>query len=181
MAAPKREDWRRIAITAGVILAVALAVYLAATWQERGRASATVAELEQRITALEADRDSTAADLSTAEARIQLLRARALLFETALDLERRNFGVANERLDAASERLASVDAGAAGISEPQLEALRSQIAEADLRVAEDLAGQREQILGYARQLEEMMPEGSPAEEQADTEAEAVAPPDEQTT
>lgn len=145
-----RKGW---AIAAGIALLTALGLYLGGRWQERSRAAEAQEALAGRIATLTGERDRAAAALASARVQIALLRARSLLFETALDLERRNFGTANSRLDAAAEQLAAAQRiGGTG----ELDPLQSQIANTDLRVAADLAEQRARVLGFATRLDQLI-------------------------
>lgn len=88
-------------------------------------------------------------------ARAQANEALALLYRTVLDLDERNFGTANERLDAAAGVLGRIDPVALGVDPARLDPLRQSVAATDLRVAEDLDQQRTQVLGFARELNQM--------------------------
>ena len=86
------------------------------------------------------------------EARLHAHRALSLLYRTMLDVDARNFGTANQRLDEAATALAQVDPDAIGPSATDLEGLRRELGELDLRVAEDLAEQRSILADLARRL-----------------------------
>ena len=146
----ERKGW---AIAAAVAVLIAVGLYFAGRWQGRSGAEAGRETLEARIATLTGERDRATAELASARQQIALLRARSLLFETALDLERRNFGTANQRLDAAAEQLAA--AQAAGGAGP-IESLRSAIADVDLRVAADLGEQRTTVLDFASRLDRII-------------------------
>lgn len=142
-----------VAVLTGVIL------YFAGRWQERSRAESQSRELTTQIATVAAERDRAKAALAAAETQIGLLRARALLSETALDLERRNFGTANTRLTAAAQQLAAVSAASASVGMPGVEELRKAIASTDLRVAADVAGQRARVLDFVEQLDRLVAPG----------------------
>ena len=80
-----------------------------------------------------------------------MTEAVSLLYRTALDLDARNFGTANDRLEEAASILDRV--AAAGSA---LERLRSTVASTDINVAQDLAGQRIAVLGLAESLQGLM-------------------------
>ena len=145
-----RRGWLIVAIVAVVLL---LALYLGGRWQERSRAARVHEGLRSEIAAIITERDRMRGELAAARDENALLRARALLFETALDLERRNFGTANSRLDQVSEHLASLDGQ---VDPPRIDSLRAQISRMDLRVASDLAGQRAAVLGLAARLDTLI-------------------------
>lgn len=149
-------DKRRWAIGIVAAVVIGLALYFAGRWRERSRAEAISEELTARIDAVAAERNQATAALVAAQTQIGLLRARSLLFETALDLERRNFGTANSRLAAAAQQLAAVPADSAAVGVPGVEDLREAIANTDLRVAADIAVQRARVLGFIEQLDRLM-------------------------
>lgn len=151
-----RNDWKGVAI--GVVAAVALAaaLYFTGRWQERNLAVGEHAELATQVEAAQAELAQAQARVAAAEDRSRLLRARSLLFETALDLERRNFGTANQRLEAAAEELTAVGSDGGGLDPAQLEALRRRVEETDLNVATNLQTQRDQVLQLITRLDELM-------------------------
>ena len=91
-----------------------------------------------------AEARAQASQISAAELESRLLASQALslLYRTASDVDARNFGTANERLDEAAATLARVDPVAIGPAAGTLETLRMEMEALDLRVADDLAGQR---------------------------------------
>lgn len=149
-------DRRGGVIAAIVVVVLLLALYLGGRWQERSRAAGTHGGLRSEIAAITTERDRIGAELAAARDENALLRARALLFETALDLERRNFGTANSRLDQVAEHLASLNEP---VDPPRIDSLRAQISRMDLRVASDLAGQRATVLGFAARLDTLITAG----------------------
>jgi hypothetical protein len=88
------------------------------------------------------------------EARLDAYRGLALLHNAILDLAARNFGTANQRLDEAVAMLARVDREHLdpGVAR-EIQALHGELAELDLRVAEDLASQRATLAGLAKRLD----------------------------
>ena len=150
---------RQWALGIAAAIVIGLALYFAGRWQERSRAEVRSDELKARISAVEAERNQATAALVAAQTQIGLLRARSLLFETVLDLERRNFGTANTRLAAAAQQLAAVSADTVAVRLTGLEELREAIARSDLRVAADVAGQRARVLGFIEQLDQLLTPG----------------------
>ena len=150
-------QWKRWAIFAAAGILLAAMFYGVGRWQERGRAEAAREEWVAKTASLEQELARNREALGAAESRIALLRARALLFEAALELERRNFGTANERLNAAAARLDALRGGATGVDAAALEQVREQLRAMDLRVASNLAGQRARVLEFASRLAELTP------------------------
>jgi hypothetical protein len=148
---------RGMAIAAVAVVLTGLVLYLGGRWHERSRAQTTDAALRAEISGLEGERDRAGESLAAARVQLALLRARSLLFETALDLERRNFGTANERLDAAARELDAAREAGGG---PEIEEIRGEIESLDLRVAENLQQQRSLVLALAARLEEVLGRGA---------------------
>ena len=99
--------------------------------------------LKSQITTAQTERDA-------AKDRAALMETRAALYRTAIDLDARNFGTANQQLQGAATALARVQ-------NPEVQGLQSEIAATDLNVAVDLADQRAKVLGYAEQLNQIIP------------------------
>ena len=99
--------------------------------------------LQSQVKTAETERDA-------AKDRAALMESRGALYRTAIDLDARNFGTANEQLQRAASALARVKGSEA-------QALQSEIAATDLNVAVDLADQRARVLGFAEQLNQQIP------------------------
>ena len=83
---------------------------------------------------------------------LHMTEAVSLFYQTARDLDSGNFGTANDRLDEAAAVLQLV-----GVAGSELESLRSTVASTNINVAQDLAGQRASVLGFAEVLQSLMP------------------------
>ena len=145
---------KRILIGVGVALAAALLLYFLGLSYGRSR----VAEVEQQLQQAQEQLDQMRSRATRAENRSRMLQGLALLYQTALDLDERNFGTANQRLNEAAARLGEVQqADTASSNLPQL---RRDIASTNLEVAVDLEGQREQVLDFAKRLRALLPENT---------------------
>jgi len=111
-----------------------------------------VADLRDRSAQAETRAEAGDARVAELEARLEANRGLALLYRTMLDVDARNFGTANERLDEAAAALDRVDRDAIGAAADEVEALREELRGLDIRVAEDLSGQRSQVADMARRL-----------------------------
>lgn len=148
-----RKGW---VIALVVVIVLGAGLYFAGRWQERGNAEAAREVMEARLREVMDERDRAQADLAAVQARLRLVQARALLFEAALDLERRNFGIANERLDAVTAQLERVRGGSGVADSAALGVLQREVAGMDLRVAENLAEQRSRVLDLAARLDALL-------------------------
>jgi hypothetical protein len=161
-----------------VALAAAAVLYFGGRLHERGIAASDRAE---RIEEVEAARSALArsrGELAAAQDRIRLLWARSLLFETAVDLDRRNFGTANQHLLAASQQLEAVRTGPPSMDIMRMRALQRSIAETNLNVATDLEVQRAQVMDFLARLDALLPAERPepvASARADPEAPDTPP------
>lgn len=87
--------------------------------------------------------------LSGAQTLDRLQSARAFLYQSAVDLDRRNFGTANTNVRAAQTALSQVAAPTSEASAQLLTRLRADLTELNLNVAVDLREQRTRILDLA--------------------------------
>jgi hypothetical protein len=152
-----QHGWQRIAFGVASALVLGAGLFFGGRWQERVHGAT---ERTARIAEVDAARGEAAhaqAELARAEDRIRLLRARSLLFETAGDLDRRNFGVANQHLRTAAAELEAVREGGAEMDLQGLRALQREVEATNLNVATDLEVQRGQVLQFLARLDELMP------------------------
>ncbi len=115
---------------------------------------------ELRETAREARTAEAAAvdRAETLESRLHGEEALTLLYRALLDVDARNFGIANDRVRTAAERLGAVDVARLGADPEELEAIRDELSTFDIRVAEDLAGQRSRLMTLAERLNRLLGE-----------------------
>jgi len=118
--------------------------------------SRPVEGLSQRLGQAEMAARESGTRVAALEARLHAHRALSLLHRTMLDVDDRNFGTANQRLDDAGAALARVDPDAIGPIAGSLETLRLELVALDLRVADDLAEQRSTLSGLADRLVELL-------------------------
>lgn len=133
-----------------------------AAYEERlQRAQSEAAEqratLEQQIEAARSEAAQLRAQLARVEAVNQLLMARGLLYQAAVELDRRNFGLANDAVQSARAALQLVDAGAAGLDAARLQELQQRLANTNVVVATDLESQRDLLLDLAREMDRLVP------------------------
>ena len=148
-------------LAAGVaVVVLLLLVYLWGQSQTRERLSAQESEHQQRIVAVEKRLQATQEQLVVATNRNRLLMARTDLYRAAADLDQRNFGTANTRLQEAAAALAKVDPSSGNLDAETLGALRASIAQTNINVATDLQQQRNRVLDLAAQLDALVLDGS---------------------
>lgn len=132
---------QKLLVKAGIALGLALVFFLIGWFVARG----PVGELRERT-------ESAESSLALMQDHLHMTEATSLLYQTALDLDARNFGTANDRLDEAAASLQRV-----GVVGSEMESLRSSVAGMDINVAQDLAGQRASVLGFAEALQALLP------------------------
>lgn len=146
---------RTLLIAGAVVALLLLAVYLWGNSRTRSQLDAQQSSHEQRITTAQQELQKAQAALAASNNRNQLLLARTDLYRTAADLDARNFGTANTRLQEAAAALGKVDASKGDLDAAKLAALRDAIAKTNINVAIDLQAQRSQVLDFAAQLDAM--------------------------
>ncbi len=148
-----------------ILIAVAAALLLGAILygiglsQGRAQLAAQKTGYDGQIQGLQAQVDVGKKELAAAQNRTRLVQARAGLYRTALDLEKRNFGTANTHLKESAATLGQVQGG--DMDRARLGALKENLAKTDINVATDLEEQRKQMLDFARQVEALTPQPAP--------------------
>ena len=134
------------------IVAVIVALLLFALGYFLGRAP---------VAALRTQADQARQGLASAQVRADVQSARAYLYQSAADLDLRNFGTANSDLAAAGQNMGQVvkrldTAGVTGDVAQQLQKLQKQVSGTNLSVAVNLQRQRDQVLGFAKQATQLV-------------------------
>jgi hypothetical protein len=165
-AAPAQSAWRLQLGRVAIGIAAAAVLFLLGWMMGRGPA----ADLEQ-------ERDE-------ARTRVAILSAEAAAYRSAVALEARNFGTANDHLRRAAVALATIPPGdeVPGLSEAGVAALdevRTALSATDLNVAVDVEMQRATVLRLAGRLDEIAAASEPVP--ATPEPASAAPTDPGTT
>ena len=147
-AAPARPAWRVQLGRVAIGIAAAAVLFLLGWMMGRGPAAG-----------LERERDE-------ARARVAILSAEAAAYRSAVALEARNFGTANDYLRRAGAALATLPAGdeVPGLSEAAVASLgevRTALDATDLNVAVDVESQRAAVLRLAARLDEIAAASAP--------------------
>lgn len=136
------------AIVAGAVL------YAFGWWQ----GSKSVDSGEEEINKINQELQVSQQQVNLLQNRSYLMQARAALFESAVDLDQRNFGMANVRLQEAANALGQVKDGQNKLDVVKLGELRQKIAQTNINVAVNLEAQRQKILSFVRELNGLIPE-----------------------
>ncbi|NNF58253.1 MAG: hypothetical protein HKN04_08420 [Rhodothermaceae bacterium] len=151
--APDRSRLVQILATLGVMLAVGVILFFVGVMQGKK----PVPRLRDQVALAQAR-------LASSQDEARLHKALALTYRSALDLDERNFGTANDHLQLAARALDGLsETDGTGVDE-----LRRLMAETNINVAEDLEGQRARVVSYAQELSDLI-----AQAEAEPEAQPV--------
>lgn len=140
-------------IALGIAIVIGAGLYFGGLSQGRGELAAQKTHYEQQIQAGRTELGKRQAELAAVRNHNRLMQARVALYRTAIDLDQRNFGIANGRLQEASGALAQIKSGDGGIDTAKVAELRASIAATNINVATNLQQQRAQILDLAARLD----------------------------
>lgn len=138
----------------GIVIAILIAIGLFWAGFVRGRAQ--VSNLNSQISSLQDQASQAKAQLLISQNHTYLLQARAALYHTAIDLDERNFGTANNRLIKAADALGKVTQDSNNMDVNGITELRSSITALKINVAVNLEDQRKQVLDFAARLDDLM-------------------------
>ncbi len=151
---------RVVLVSAIVVVLLMIGIYYWGHLQTRSQLTAQETQHQQRMTQVDAELQAARRDLAHARNRNHLLMARTDLYRTAADLDQRNFGTANTRLQEAEGALARVDASIGDLDAAKLNALRSAIKGMNINVATNLQDLRNQVLDLAARLDVIALDGA---------------------
>lgn len=156
----RRSGPGRVLLGFVLVVAVAIAVYAFGYRQGRGPLDAERAAFEERLGDAESSRDAALQQLDAALNVKRLQAGEIALLEAVVELDRRNFGIANEHLRKASAALARIETSAGGISVEQVRSAGRAIDAFDVNVATNLESQRSQVFSLAGRIRELIPDES---------------------
>ena len=141
------SKFKRVLIWLVVVVIVAGICYLLGLREGRS----PLADCRERLARVQAE-------LKRVQAVNGVLRAQRQLYRAAAELDRRNFGTANDDVVMAAKLLRSVDPEIANVEATELDALRREVAATSINVALDLQEQRAHLADLAERLDNLMPE-----------------------
>ncbi|MEO6908957.1 MAG: hypothetical protein ABI210_13810 [Abditibacteriaceae bacterium] len=136
-----------------LIIAILIAIGLYVAGLMKGRAEVSV--LQSQLTQAQAH-------LAISQNQQYLMQADAALYHTAIDLDQRNFGTANDRLKEAADALGKVTQDSTNLNLAGIAQLRSSITALNINVAVNLEDQRTQVLTIAMRLDNLIGDKIPA-------------------
>lgn len=131
-----------------------VAVYALGWWQGQ----ATVDSGKQQVETIKQELQTSQQQVNTFKNRGYLMQARAALFNAAVDLDQRNFGVANLHLQEAANALAQVKENGNKINLVKLGELQKKISQTNINVAINLEEQRQKVLAFVNDLNSLIPD-----------------------
>ncbi len=149
-----RNPMRVFAVIA-ILIVIGIALYWVGLSQGRSQLDAERKTFNTQL-------EQINARLVTAEYSVRLNQARYYLCRTVLDLDQRNFGLANNHLKEAHAALGNINASMVGVDPGRFEALRKDIGATDISVAMNLEEQRGRVFTFSEQLEALIPRTPPA-------------------
>lgn len=142
----------RLLIAAAVFLAVAFLLYWLGLSKGRGEMASQKTSYEGQLKTAQSQTADAQAQLAAAQTQNQLMTARGLLYQAALALDQRNFGIANDDVAKAGQTLEAAKPADAGV-EGKLVPIRQAVTATKINVAEDLDTQRSGLLNLASQVD----------------------------
>ncbi len=142
----------RLLVAAAVFLVVAFVLYWLGLSKGRGELALQKTSYEGQLKTAQSQTADAQAQTATLQTQNQLMTARGLLYQGALALDQRNFGIANDDVAKAGQTLDAAKPAEAGL-EGKLVPLRQAVTGTKINVAEDLDTQRSHLLDLASQLD----------------------------
>ena len=146
-----------ILIGIGATIVTGTAIYGVGWWQGRSHVSVE----DEEIKSVRQELQQTQSQLEAVGNYAYLMQARAALYHSAVDLDQRNFGTANTRLQEASTALGQVKDNNGTLDINKISSLQKNISQTNINVAVNLEKQRRQILKHVNQLNSLIPEETP--------------------
>lgn len=141
---------KKILISIVIVTITGAALYGAGWWQGRSQFSSDDESIERELRVAKED-------LIIARNRTYLMEARGDLYDTTVNLDERNFGMANTRLQQAAAALGKVEDVNGNLNINKIRELQKAIASKNVNVAVNLEQQRNTILSYVNVLNKLIP------------------------
>lgn len=139
-------------ILIGIVIAIftGAALYGAGWLQARSQFSNDDEQIKREL-------EQTKEQLITERNRTYLMEARGDLYDTTVNLDQRNFGVANTRLQEAAAALSKVEDVNGNLNIKKIQELQTAISKKNINVAVNLEQQRNSVLSYINVLNKLIP------------------------
>ncbi|MEA5595977.1 hypothetical protein [Rivularia sp. UHCC 0363] len=139
-------------IAIGLVLATiaGAALYGAGWFQARSQFSSNDDQINIEL-------QQTKEQLTTAKNRAYLMEARGDLYDTTVNLDLRNFGLANTRIQEAAAALNKVEDVNGSLNISKIKELQQAVSKKNINVAVNLEQQRNSVLSYINVLDKLIP------------------------
>ncbi|MEO0684925.1 MAG: hypothetical protein AAFY76_07725 [Cyanobacteria bacterium J06649_11] len=136
----------------GIVIAIiaGAALYGAGWFQARSQFSSDDEEIKQEL-------QQVKEQLITERNRTYLMEARGDLYDVTVNLDERNFGMANTRLQEAAAALGKVEDADSNLNISKIQELQQAVAKKNINVAVNLEQQRNTVLSYINVLNKLIP------------------------
>ncbi len=139
-------------ILIGIVIAIitGAALYGAGWFQARSQFSSDDEPLKREL-------QETKEQLIAERNRTYLMEARGDLYDVTVNLDERNFGMANTRLQEAAAALGKVEDTDGNLNISKIQELQQAVAKKNINVAVNLEQQRNTVLSYINVLNKLIP------------------------
>lgn len=150
----------------GILLLVALigvaGAYFYGLSQGRAALGAQKSDYETQLQSAREETQKSKDEVVAMNNRVRLLDAQNSLYRAAVALDRRNFGIANTSLQNAARSLGEVKE-APEVPFARVQSLAATLQKTNINVAVNLQTQRERLLGFAEQMQDLVVPAAPLE------------------
>lgn len=165
------SKFKKILISIVILAIGGVALYGAGWFQARSQFSSDDEPIKQELEQAKEQLNQVKEQLITERNRTYLMEARGDLYDTTVNLDERNFGTANTRLQEAAAALGKVEDVNGSVNINKVKELQNAISKTNLNVAVNLEKQRNTVLSYINVLNKLIP----AEENLEIPASEASP------
>ena len=144
------SKFKKILIAIVIAIATGGALFGVGWWKGHSQVSAENEQIKQEL-------EQARQQLITERNRTYLMEARGDLYDTTVNLDERNFGMANTRLQEAAAALGKVENVNGSLNINKIKELQNAIAKKNFNVAVNLEQQRNTVLSYVNILNKLIP------------------------
>lgn len=147
---------RFVLITATVGLVLGLVAFGVGRLMGHGSLTAEVEERDESLAERDKELSEVRGTLARSQQRVSLLEAHTAIYRAIAELDRRNFGLANESIERSAKTLSQIEAHRLGLDKGALAKLQGTVEGLRLEVDADLAQQRQALFDVVGQLDRMV-------------------------
>ncbi|NUL82909.1 MAG: hypothetical protein HUU60_09335 [Armatimonadetes bacterium] len=156
--APEKKKRSVVPILAGSGAFLALALFGTGFYLGQSGQAKRTDDVKQQLSIARQAHQVAGTEVKQLLAVNDLLRARGLTYRASLELDRRNFGLANDYLRRAAQAADRADADAARADRAKLSEAKEKLAKTSVEPSADLETQRKAVIDIAILLDEILDE-----------------------